>query len=65
MTGLKAYPLAFIAICMVLGLSSFNPGCFRSSASKKQINFPVKTLVPNLTIVDVRVEGLTNEAIQR
>lgn len=56
MTGLKAYSLAFIAICMVLALSSFNRGFFRASASKKQINFPVKTLVPNLTIVDVRVE---------
>jgi len=52
----KVYSLGvFIAVCAVIALSSFNSGVLTASASKNQINFPVKNLVTNLTIVDIRV----------
>lgn len=55
--AMKPYLLIFFCVCLVVVLSSFKLGIFKASAYKKKINFPVKSLLPNLTIVDVKVQG--------
>ncbi|MEN3331554.1 MAG: hypothetical protein V7641_919 [Blastocatellia bacterium] len=53
----KPYFLVFSCICIFIFLSSFKLGVFRASTSKKQVSFPVISLVPNLVIADVKVEN--------
>ncbi|MEN3333272.1 MAG: hypothetical protein V7641_2637 [Blastocatellia bacterium] len=52
----KPYFLVFSCVCLFIFLSSSKLGIFKASPSKKQVNFPVISLVPNLTIVDVKVQ---------
>jgi hypothetical protein len=58
MTRFKAmtrtrYLFAFLFICVAVGFVSSSG--LRASASKKRINFSVKSLVPNLAIVNLQV----------
>src|SRR5437868_15268596 len=52
----KPYFLVFSCTCIFILLSSFKLGAFRASGSKKQVNFPVISLVPNLAIVEAKVQ---------
>src|ERR1700754_1041648 len=52
----KPYFLVFSSVCIFLILSSFRLGVFKASTAMKQVNFPVRSLVPNLAVVDVKVE---------
>jgi hypothetical protein len=54
---MKPYLLIFFSGCVLLALSSFKLGVFKASASKKQVDFPVISLVPNLSIVEVKVKA--------
>jgi hypothetical protein len=54
--AVKPYILVFLVVCMAVALSAFRIGGLRAGTSKKQINFPVKSLVPKLTVVDVKVQ---------
>jgi hypothetical protein len=51
----KYYSLVFVAVCVVVGLSAFRIRASRAGASERQVDFPVRSLVPKLTIVSVRV----------
>jgi hypothetical protein len=53
---LKPYFLIFSFVCIFLLLSSFKLGAFNTGASKKQVNFPVNSLVRGLTIVDIEIQ---------
>jgi len=53
----KPYLLIFSCICIFIILSAFKLGAFRASTSKNQVDFPVKSLISNLTIVDVDVKS--------
>jgi hypothetical protein len=49
--------LVLFCVCLVVFLSSFKLGGFRASTSKRQVDFPVKSLVPDFKIVRVEVQG--------
>lgn len=51
----RSYVLVFLAVSMVVILSAFRIGALSAGASKKQVDFPVKSLVPKLTVVNLRV----------
>lgn len=55
--AMKPYLLIFFSVCLLIALSSFKLGVFKASASKKQVDFPVISLVANLTIVEVKVKA--------
>jgi len=52
----KPYFLVFSCACVFIILSSFKLGAFNTNTSKKQVNFPVISLVPSLAIADVEVQ---------
>ena len=54
--ALKPYLLVFSCACIFIILSSFKLGVFKASTSKKQVNFPVISLVPSLAIADIEVQ---------
>jgi hypothetical protein len=53
--GARSYVLVFFAVSLVVVLSAFRIGALSAGASKKQVDFPVKSLVPKLTVVNLRV----------
>ena len=53
---LKPYFLFLSFICIFLLLSSFKLGAFNSSSITKQVDFPVISLIPNLTVVKVKAQ---------
>lgn len=52
----KPYFLFFSCACIFIILSSFKLGAFNTTTFKKQVNFPVISLVPSLAIADVEVQ---------
>src|SRR5437868_6538700 len=52
----KPYLLVLFCVCILLFLSSFKLGGFNTSAFKKQVDFPVVSLVPNLATVEVKLQ---------
>ena len=51
----KPYLLVFSCVCIFIILSAFRLGAFKASTSKKQVDFPVVSLVPDLVVVDVNI----------
>lgn len=50
----KPYFLVFSFVCIFLFLTSFKLGAF-NAITKKQVDFPVISLIPSLAIIDVKV----------
>jgi len=53
----RPYVLVFFAVSLVVVLSAFRIGALSAGASKRQVDFPVKSLVPKLTVVNLKVHG--------
>jgi hypothetical protein len=53
----RSYVLVFFAVSMVVVLSAFRIGALSAGASKRQVDFPVISRVPKLTVVNLKVHG--------